>query len=93
MTPFPQRQVVAVRNPNDGEPLGVAMEGAATEGNQIAILAALNALLPAVYDQIALEYTDDDLTKVTYLNKGTVVSTIEMKYKNRKLVSVFRHAQ
>jgi len=85
-----ERQVVAVRNPNDGEPLDVAMDGAATESNQIAMLGALNALLPAAYDQITLEYTADDLTRVTYRNKGEAVSTIEMTYQDHKLVSVFK---
>ena len=85
---LPQRQIVAVRNPNDGEPLSVEMEGAATESNQIATLAALNALLPAAYDQIILEYTADDLTRVEYRLKGETVSTIEMTYRDHKLVSV-----
>jgi hypothetical protein len=85
-----ERQIVAVRNPNDGEPLDVAMEGAATESNQIAMLAALNALLPTAYDQILLEYTADDLTKVTYMNKGAAISTIEMTYRDHKLVNVFK---
>ena len=85
-----ERQIVSVRNPNDGQPLDVAMEGAATENNQIAILGALNALLPAVYDQILLEYTDDDLTKVTYQNKGETISTIELTYRDHELMSVFK---
>ena len=87
---LPERQVVSVRNTNDGEPLDVLMEGAATESNQIAMLGALNALLPVAYDQIILEYTADDLTRVEYRLEGAAVSTIEMTYRDHKLVSVLK---
>ena len=95
---MPERQVVAVRNPNDGEPLDVAMQDSATASNQAAILKqlrALNSFMPADnYDQVILEYdTNDDNTKIIFRAKGKTIAEIEMTYTNHRLTSVFRQAQ
>ena len=93
---LPERQVVSVRNPNDGEPLDVSMADAATESNQKEIikqLRAMNSLVPDSYDQILFEYADDDMTKITFRSDGKTIAVIQMTYQEHRLTSVFRQAQ
>ena len=97
----PERQVVSVRNPNDGEPLEVSLADAATESNQKEIikqLRAMNSLVPDSYDQILFEYTidkdnRDDMTKITFRSDGKTIAVIQMTYSSHRLTSVFRQAQ
>jgi len=91
---IPERQVVSVRNPHDGEPLDVAMADAATESNQKEIikqLRAMNSLVPDSYDQILFEYTGDDMTKITFRADGKTIAVVQMTYKDHRLTSVFRN--
>jgi len=98
---LPERQVVSVRNPNDGEPLDVAMANAATESNQKEIikqLRAMNSLIPDSYDQILFGYTidadnRDDMTTITFRSDGKTIAVIEMTYQEHRLTSVFRQTQ
>ena len=93
---IPERQVVSVRNPNDGEPLDVSMADAATESNQKEIikqLRAMNSLVPDSYDQILFEYTGDNMTKITFRSDGKTIAVIQMTYSSHRLTSVFRQAQ
>ena len=90
---IPERQVVSVRNPNDGEPLDVSMADAATASNQQALIRALNGFMPAEYDQMLFSYTGDDMTAIEIRKDGKTIATIEMTYSNHRLTSVFRQAQ
>lgn len=93
---LPQRQVVAVRNTNDGLPLDVAMENAATATNQeqiiakLAELGQLNALVPNGYDQVLFTYNGDDLNRVVFKAKGETLATLVLTYNNHRLTSVMR---
>ena len=78
------RQIVSVRNPNDGEPLAVSMP----EAEQI--VQGLNALIPMQYDEIKLDYADNELSQVTFYMQEKPVSTIELFYRAGNLVKVTR---
>src|SRR3989304_3170903 len=95
---LPERQVVSVRNPNDGEPLDVSMADAATESNQKEIirqLRAMNSLSPTEpHDQILFGYdNNNDMVKITFRANGKTIGTIEMTYKNHRRTSVFKQTQ
>ena len=84
-----QRQVEAVRNPNDGEPLAVTdAQAAANQREIIQALQAMNKLVPSNYEQILFEYSGDDMTTIVFRADGKTISTIEMVYQDHKLMSV-----
>lgn len=68
--------------------------GAATSANQTLVLGelqVLNALVPDIYDYIALSYTGSNLTGVIFKtggSGGTTVSTLTLAYTGSDLVSV-----
>ena len=82
------------------DPLPVSVQstalptGAATSANQaleLAELQALNSLIPATYDYIALSYTGDNLTGVVFKSGGSggsTVSTLTLAYTGAVLDSV-----
>ncbi len=99
------RQIVSVRNTNDGAPLLVEMEDSASATMQKAILnelqklhihstrlnlQSLNSFIPSVYDQIILEYTDNNLTKATFKSNNKITAVINMVYTNNELTRVFK---
>jgi len=49
-----------------------------------------NPLVPADYDRVALGYTGDDVTTVTYYAGVTAVATLTLAYSDGKLTSVSR---
>lgn len=79
---LPQRQVVSVRNPNDDEPLIVTMPEATD------ILHALNALTPAQYDNVKIEYNGENPSLITFRLEGKIVSQIEMYFAQDKLIEI-----
>lgn len=87
---LPERQVVSVRNPNDGEPLDVSMADAATASNQQAMIRALNGFMPAEYDQMLFSYTGDDMTAIEIRKDGKTMAIIQMTYANHRLMSVYK---
>jgi hypothetical protein len=78
------RQVVSVRNPNDGKPLSVTMPEASE------IVAGLNALVPMQYDEIKLDYDKHELSQVTFTLQAQTICTIELFYRDGNLVKVIR---
>ena len=81
---LPQRQIVSVRNPNDGEPLTVQMPEARD------MLTALNALVPKEYDNIRIDYIGENPSLVTFRLKGKIISQIEMYYVQDRLTEIVR---
>lgn len=81
---IPQRQIVSVVNPNDGEPLTVQMPEAAE------MLAALNALVPPEYDRVKIEYVGENPSLVTFKLKGKIISQIEMYYVSNRLTEIIK---
>ena len=51
---------------------------------------ALQALVPAAFDEVALAYTGDDLTTVTYKLAGVTVATLTLGYTGTNLTSITR---
>lgn len=66
----------------NGNPLG-------TTSNPLTILDG-SALIPKAYDSIALAYTGNLLTGVTYKAAATTVATLTLGYTNGLLTSVAR---
>lgn len=81
---IPQRQIVSVVNPNDGEPLTVQMPEAAE------MLTALNALVPPEYDRVKIEYVGENPSLVTFKLKGKIISQIEMYYVSNRLTEIIK---
>ena len=48
------------------------------------------ALAPAAYDEVVLDYTGDDPTTVTYKNDGATVATLTLSYSGGKLIRVVK---
>lgn len=74
-------------------PLGIGGASAANQALILAQLQALNSLVPAKYDYIALSYTGDDLTGVVFKTggvSGTTVSTLTLTYTASILQTVTR---
>jgi len=77
-----KRQVVAVKNAGDGEPLVVKE-----------VDKAMTGLVPFEYDAVTLTYTGDNVTSVMYRKggrSGRVVATLYIEYRDNKVIAVER---
>lgn len=64
-----------------------------TAGNPVpvtGVVTALSALVPTVYNEIALTYSGSNITQVVYKQFGSVVATLTLGYTGDNLTSVVR---